>query len=148
MIRRATLADVPRLAQMAAGFVGNSSYARVVTPSERCMRTNFAAVVSSVSGLCFVLEIDGKVEGAILGLVTPHLMTGENVAVELGWWVEPHARGAAGLKLLNAYEEAVTQSGVTLSVMTCPPDNSERVGQIYERAGYQKMESTYMRSVQ
>lgn len=146
-IRRATLADVPRLAEMAARFVRESSYSKVVTPSEPAMEQSFAAIVSSPTGICFVAEEGGGVQGAILGLVTPHLMTGGNVAVEIGWWVEPEVRGATGLALLSAYEAAVQIAGVTLSVMTCPPDNSERVGRIYERAGYAKFETTYMKAL-
>lgn len=146
-IRRAVLADVPRLAEMAARFVRGSSYGEVVTPCETTMAQNFGAIVSAPSSICFVAETGAGVMGAIIGIVTPHLMTGKNVAVEVGWWVEPEARGSTGLALLSAYEAAVSQSDATLSVMTCPPDGSERVGKIYERAGYTKFESTYMKAL-
>lgn len=147
MIRRATVEDAPRLAEMAAKFVFTTSYSKVVTPCETTMGANFANVIASPDGIAFALEIDGHVQGAIIGLIAPHLMTGGKVALELGWWVEPDFRGRTGLALLNAYEGAVNVSGAHLSVLTCPPDGADRVGEIYERAGYQKMEATYMRVV-
>lgn len=147
MIRRATAEDVPRIAQMAAYFVNNSSYSELVSPCNVTMQENFDVIVGSPNGIAFVLEIDGAVEGAIIGLLAPHLMTGGTVALELGWWVEPKVRGRNGLELLRAYEEAVNASTASLSVMTCPPDGSERVGRIYEQAGYRKMEATYMRAI-
>lgn len=147
-IRSAQPEDAPRLAEMAAYFVSHSSYSEVVTPCEATMAANFEAIIRSPSGIAFVLEVDGKIQGAIIGLLAPHLMTGGIAAMELGWWVEPAYRGRNGLELLTAYENAVSASDANISVMTCPPDGGERVGGIYEKAGYRRMEATYMRVVQ
>lgn len=139
---------MPCLADMSMKFLTTTSYREVVArPSVAAMQHNFEAIVRAPRSNCFVYEVDGAVKGAILGIVTDHLMTGEGVAVEVGWWVEPECRGSNGLRLLEAYEEAVKASGASLSVMTCPPDDSERVGRIYERAGYRKMEATYMKAL-
>jgi hypothetical protein len=53
---------------------------------------------------------EGKPRGAIAGVVTPDLNTGELVAIEQFWFVDNQARGR-GLLLLTAFEEWAMSHG-------------------------------------
>ena|GEM_PF-1256182 len=57
-----------------------------------------------------LLEPGGEPRGAIGGLATPDLNTGEMIAVEQFWYVDPLARGR-GMSLLTAFETWAMDQG-------------------------------------
>jgi GNAT superfamily N-acetyltransferase len=90
-----------------------------------------------------ISERNGVVVGMIGYIVFPHFISGEIVAGEVFWWVEPEHRGE-GPKLLREAEKRVAAAGAKRMQMIAP---NERVGKLYERFGYSFVESTYQRTL-
>lgn len=96
----------------------------------------------------FVSERDGRLNGMILGVLSPWLWN-ENVrlATELLWWVDPGARGSrVGIALLDAMTEwAEANEADFISFASIEAIAGDRVSRIYERLGYVLTEKTFTR---
>ena len=67
------------------------------------------------------------------------------IATELFWWVDKEARGnGAGKRLLNGLESWARSKGAERLSMIAM-DSLSDVGKLYERAGYCKFETSYLR---
>jgi len=143
MIRRATAADIPRLVEMGQRFRRESEYSALLADNPEQIAALCHQLVSHPSGGAFVAEKDGRVIGMIGYIVYNHLMSGEKVAGEVAWWVEPEARGD-GLRLMRAAEDEARKAGAVQMQMIAP---NERVGALYQRLGYRVMETTYVRTL-
>jgi GNAT superfamily N-acetyltransferase len=78
----------------------------------------------------------------MLGYVLfPHFLSGELVAGEVFWWVEPGFRGE-GLKLLRAAETRSRAAGAKYLQMIAPND---RVAAVYKRLDYSFVEAAYQK---
>lgn len=140
-VRPAVEADLPTILVMGRRFLASSSYRDVLRDNPQQM-ARFASALMEQGGL-FVLEVDGAVVGMLGALMTPHYLSGDAIATEVVWWVDPAHRGWGGRQLLEAAEQwAKTQGAVALQMIA--PD--ERVGRLYERAGYSFVESAYQKS--
>ncbi|KKL86125.1 hypothetical protein LCGC14_1947880, partial [marine sediment metagenome] len=74
-----------------------------------------------------------------------HYVSGELIAGEVVWWVDPEARTRrTGLKLMRKAEETAMGMGAVKMQMVAP---NERIGKLYEHFGYTKVESTYQRNL-
>jgi GNAT superfamily N-acetyltransferase len=86
---------------------------------------------------------DATITGMIAMLAYDHPFSGERMAFEVVWWVEPEARGD-GVRLLRAAEDWAMEQGIGKMQMVAP---NERVGALYERLGYLPVETSYQRSL-
>ena len=143
MIRRATADDIERLMDMGERFVRETKYRSLVTLRPERLAESIANVLASPSGVVLVSGSDASLTGMIAMLVYDHPFSGERTAFELVWWVEPEARGD-GVRLLRAAEEWAREEGATKVQMVAP---NERVGALYERLGYEPVETSYQRSL-
>jgi RimJ/RimL family protein N-acetyltransferase len=139
-VRDAMPADAPALYAMADQFLATPPYVRQADPAQ--LRTCLEMLLTAPTGRLFVLERDGVAAGMLGMMVFVHPITGEWTASELFWWVNPEARGRGGLQLLHAAEEWATAQGASRLLMIAPDD---RVGQLYARLGYRRLEATYER---
>jgi len=140
-IREATLADVPALVAMGADFLHTTSYARLVADNPAQMDRLARQLIASDDGLLLVADA-GALVGMIGVLVFPHHLSGERIAGELFWWVDPTVRGALGVRLLRQAEGWAVTRGATALQMVAP---DRRVGVLYERLGYAPIETAYQR---
>lgn len=164
-IRPATPRDVPALVRMSRRFARESSYAKYLVDSPEHV-TRLVELVLEV-GLAFVAErrprgCSGYAEmepgvcacglwleahaviGMIGALVMPHAADGRIFADEVAWWVEPEDRGGTlGPRLLVALLEACSSKSVSMVKMVAPKGSD--VGRFLERAGFEEVESTYLR---
>lgn len=131
-IRAATLADVPRLVAMGAQFLGSSSYAATLADSPDQMARVASFLIADARGLLVVSTAAGRVTGMLGMMIFPHFLSGELVAGELFWWVEPEARGA-GLRLLR-HAEAWAAAG-RLLLFPAPCFHSRAILENYGTAG-------------
>ena len=144
-IRSAHLSDVETLVTMGAHFVAQTAYAKTLAMSpthlrlfaERCLTGQMADSDILVS------EDEEGITGMIGVILAPHPFSGEPVAAELFWWVEPAKRGH-GIRLMHAAEAWATAHGATKFQMVAPND---RVARLYERRGYTRLEATFQRSL-
>ncbi len=108
---------------------------------------NFRAYLESPA---HVILIDSEARGMLIGVKTPWMLNNAyNMAIELAWWVKPEHRGSrVAIELMKAYEAWARQNSVRILVMAALTDSDgERVGQIYERLGFKKYETSYAKEL-
>lgn len=81
--------------------------------------------------------------GILIGMVGPSLLGPFKVAQELVWWVDPSHRGNSG-DMLSAYEEWAISKGV-IAIKLTSLAMFPRTECLYERAGYERLETNWVR---
>jgi GNAT superfamily N-acetyltransferase len=143
MIRLATNADVPRLVEMGRRFISSTNYQSLL-PVNPTQMSDFARRLIEARGV-LVCERDGAVVGMIGLAFFPHFISGEMVAAEVFWWLEPEYRGGTeGIRLLRAAESQARARGAVKLQMIAP---SDEVSAMYQRMGYAFVEAAYQRSL-
>jgi len=144
--RHATPADIPRIIEMGRPFWEQTLYRD--TPYDPDSMDHFCRVMLDMNML-LVAEFDGKVVGAVGGVLSPLYANMDVLAgAELFWWVEEGYRGGgAGKLLLHGIEEAAAKAGVTYWAMMVleGAGDPERAAAIYLANGYQRAERTFMK---
>lgn len=144
MIRQATIEDFDIILDMAKKFWQSTIY------EEEFDRDHTKKVVGLAfdHGLIAVIEQKEGVVGFVGGVKSP-LLANPNVMMgtELAWWVEPEYRkGGEGIKLMKFIEKLAKEQGVKYWVMVAMESSDpETAAKIYERLGYEKTESSYVR---
>lgn len=98
--------------------------------------------------LVFAKVIIGK--GFVVGMAAPSFLhPGKLQAQELAWYVEPEFRGTSvAIKLMKMYELEAIERGCKEIGMVCLESlNPEGTGKIYEKLGYNKHETHYIKEV-
>jgi GNAT superfamily N-acetyltransferase len=144
MIRPATMQDTTRLVEMARRFVAETAYAPLVSVSEPQLTATVDWVLSQ--GALFVATAGDALVGMIAVLpLFAHPVSGERVASELCWWVEPeHRNGSAAVRLLHAAETWAREQGAVVFQMVAP---NQRVEDFYQAMGYDRVEVAYQKRV-
>jgi GNAT superfamily N-acetyltransferase len=137
MIRTATADDVPRIVEMGLRFRRETKYANHIGDNAEQLAALTGKVISE--GIALVSEDAGRVCGMIGILLFPHFISGELIAAEVAWWVEPEHRGA-GIKLVREAERKARERGAKRMQMIAP---SDQVGSVYKRLGYSYVEAAY-----
>ena len=135
-VRSATLADIPRLVEMGQRFRAESSYSKYLADNPDRMAELAKMLLVGDGLLC--AERDDKVIGMLGFIIHDHFISGEKVAGEVFWWMEPEHRGD-GLKLLEETKRRAKAVGAKYLHMIAP---SERVSRLYKILGYEWVEAT------
>ena len=142
-IRLATENDIPDILRMCEKFWAQTDYKVPFDEPSALILIDMCMGQS----LGMVLDIGGAV-GFVMGIRFPLL--GNNaytIGAEMAWWVDEEYRsGKNGYELMQAIENAAKESGVhfwtMMNLESLQPEVAER---IYERAGYKKTESTFLK---
>lgn len=141
--RPATAADVPSLVEMGVSFLSSVYVGRLV-PDVDALSALVAQFVDQPDKLILVLEDrSGHVVGMFGAMVYAHPMSGERIASELCWWVDPGSRGG-GMRLLKDAESWAKAQGATCLQMIAPTADVER---FYQRVGFEQVETIYQRRI-
>lgn len=143
--RVATLEDVDAIQAMFARFVETSQYIRFIGQNAEYSMGLIERLIVNDDGAIFVADAGGEVIGMIGLAVYQHPMSGEHVAVEAFWWLNPDHRGY-GVYLLRKAEKWAKAKGARSLSMMAPCDNP-RVQEIYSALGYEAVEVTYQRTL-
>lgn len=133
MIRNCTADDIPELLEMGRKFckLAGRKY------NEDALSTTLKTLIDS--GILIRSE-----KGCIGGLVFRMFMSGELTAQEFFWWSEDKQ----GRNLLEAFEEKAKEMGVVHIIMVSLANSDyTRVGDIYEKAGYEFLESNFIKRI-
>jgi GNAT superfamily N-acetyltransferase len=104
----------------------------------------FAAGIGVIFGL---RNEERKLQGIFGAMKYPDPNTGEMVANEMFWWVQPEARGQ-GRSLLEAYEAWAGEQGARyLTMVHLSNSMPERLRKLYERRGYRESETHYIKEI-
>lgn len=141
MIRTALESDIPRMVEMGMRFRNETSYAQYLAGNAE-KQTELGKTLIAKDGL-IVSERNGQLVGMLGFIIHYHFISGEKVAGEVFWWVEPEHRGD-GLRLLREAEKRARAAGAKYMHMIAPTD---QVATVYKRLGYEFVEATYQRSL-
>jgi RimJ/RimL family protein N-acetyltransferase len=124
---------------MGCEFRSQTSYSRFLAENPEQMKALAEKLVQS--GTLLVMESPEEIVGMLGFFIYPHYLSGEVVAGELFWWVEPEHRGN-GLKLLDEMERRARERCAKVVQMVAPTEELERV---YKMLRFEKVESTWQR---
>lgn len=145
MIRLALHADIPRAVAMGRRFIAETSYAGGLADNPGRLAETAARLIDGDDAVLYVAERDAAIIGMIGGYVYTHPYSDERFATELFWWTDPECRGA-GIWLLKAFEQWARLQGVRALQVVAPRSN-DRLGAIYERLGFTRVETCYQREI-
>lgn len=140
-IRLAVEADIPAMVDMGVKFHDQSPYKRHLSVNREQMATLGKQLIAK-DGL-LVSERAGQIIGMIGFVVYPHFLSGEIIAGEVFWWVEPGFRGE-GIRLMKEAEDRARAAGAKNMQMIAP---SDQVAKVYQHFGYEFVESTYQKKL-
>jgi len=138
-IRDARPADAGRIIEMGRTFLLNGPYCEQLEDVPEQFYRFVEALFVNPSAKILVYE-DNGVHGVFAFVLVPHYLSGEQIATELIWYVEPEHRGKASLELLWAAERMAYEMGAKRMQLTAP---TESVGEIYKRCKYTLVEVGY-----
>jgi GNAT superfamily N-acetyltransferase len=143
-LRLGTINDIDDVETLTRAFI--SEYQIPVTFDREVLERNFRASQGSSDTVVILLRKEEKAVGFIVGFANSPLFSGDKIATEAAWYVQPEHRGRGSLKLLQAYEYwAKNVAKVKLIQMLHLGD--ERLDKLYERKGYRKSEVCYIKEV-
>lgn len=140
MIRLATVSDVDGIVAMGRHFIAQVYPADVAYNPEQ-IAALATHLIESPDGDIYLADIGGQTVGMIALTAYAHPMSGERIATEVCWWVEPSHRGI-GLRLYRAGEAWSRAHGAAVFQMIAP---SPEVARFYERVGFKAIETTYQK---
>lgn len=95
----------------------------------------------------FVIDVDGEIEGALVGLLSELYMSYTVQATELAWFVSKDYRGKpASLKLIKAFEKWAKESGANQIGMG-DIEGISSLEKLYNRLGYERAETVYLKEL-
>ena len=140
-IRQATAEDVPAIAAMGHEFVSTSTYAAHMQTEPARLEALAGTILTNPDAAMWVCVRDEQPIGMLAMAMVTHPMSGDRIASEIVWWMNPSARGA-GVRLLRTAERWAKDRGAVAVHMIAP---TERVGQLYAAIGYAPVEVNYYR---
>lgn len=137
-LRQASLADLDDLVTLGLRFAREGPY-RDMPITEPCIR-GLVQWVLEHGAVWLGFRDDEPV--AVFGMtILPHMLTGQRYAAEVFWWSNPEARGQ-GLKLFYTAQAWAKAEGATFMQLVSPTHEAD---QLYERLGYRKLETVYVK---
>lgn len=144
-VRDAVLADLPAVIEMAQAFLRQTPYGQHLPEQPDALAAFAERLLLSPDGVILVAPAaDGGLVGMIALWVYAHPMSGERVASELVWWVNPDARGSLGVRLVRRAEQWARAQGAAVLQMIAP-QHAPRVGDVYRALGFDAIETSYQR---
>ena len=108
---------------------------------------NVKNLIKNNIGVLFFAYADFELIGMICGIKYPDFLTRSLTAMELFWFVDKRKRGV-GLKLLIKFESWARKENCKSIIMMHLSDSMpEEVKTIYEKKGYQYLESHYIKEL-
>lgn len=144
-IREARPEDLPRIVAMFAEFVSSTQYARYVGNDPVHSAAMMERLITDEGKALFVVDSEDGVIGMLGVMVFTQPFSGETIASELFWWLDPKHRGH-GVWLLRRAENWARSKGAARMNMMAPADKP-RVAEIYEAIGYSYVERVYSRDL-
>jgi RimJ/RimL family protein N-acetyltransferase len=137
IVRDAVREDLPRLVEMGRNFREGSSYDSKLADNPEKMY-QLGETLLAQKGL-LLMERGGEVVGMLGFLIHSHFISGDIMAGEVFWWVEPSHR-RDGVRLLKEMMRRGRAAGAKYIQMVAPND---KVANFYRRMGMSFVESTF-----
>lgn len=142
MIRPATLDDTDSLVRMAQHFAATPEYAGSLRLDPDTVASLIGTLLENPQALLLVAEQEpGQLIGMMVVICFPHMLSGEWMASEIAWWMEPSYRGE-GVQMYHYAERWARQQGARALQMVAP---NPRVERFYAQLGLTKIETAYQK---
>ncbi len=145
VIRESVAEDLPRIVEMFAQFVSSTQYAKYVGNDPTHAAMMMERLISDEDKALFVVDSEDGVVGMLGVMVFTQPFSGERIASELFWWLDPAHRGN-GVWLLRRSENWARAKGARRMSMMAPIDKP-RVGEIYAAVGYTEVERVFQKDL-
>lgn len=145
-VRPGVPGEVPALMDIA--WESFRSFAPV--PGEQDLFAGVLTSLATFGGYLRVVERDHALCGFLAGMVAPFKpWADEKCAMEILFFVAPeHRRSRASILLLRDFEIWAKAKGcATMAVSANLPSGGERAGKLYERMGFQPIETAYLKRI-
>lgn len=147
MIRDATPADIAALMALGEGFHAAHGYEGADVDWDR-MPGLLRYLIDDPDGLVLVLERDGAIVGALIGMAHRPLFGRRRQASELGFWIAPDARGAETLRMIPRFEAwARDRDCAVITLSGFCDERAEKIARAYGRYGFAARETTYSKAL-
>ncbi len=143
MIREAAYEDVPDLVDLGIRFIESGKYRDKIKPNPEALAQMMFGLIDNPYGLLTVLEAKGRTIGMFGAMATLSPYSGEPVAMELFWYVEPESRGG-GVRLLRHAENWARGLGIERFIAV---SHTKKVTSFLRRLGYEALESQLIRKL-
>ena len=141
--REAELADLDALVDLSLRVAAGSAAQAGVRADAAHVRSFVELALRNPHGIGVVAEDEGGVVGLCAFSIYPHMLSGELIAGQLCWWVDPEHRGALrGIRHLEATTAVCEAKGATLMQIQSADSQIHRV---LVGLGYQKADTIYER---
>ena len=146
MIREAMIADIPAIATLGEKFHAQAGWDEIAYSARDC-EASLAAFMGAGCFVCVVSENDGLIDGMAAGVISPVYFNAAHISgEELFWWVDDGAPQLAGLRLLDALENAAKERGCqSWQMKSLARLSGGRMERLYERRGYRASEQTFIK---
>lgn len=144
-IRPAIEADIAELVALGERFFAASPFADFAPYDRGAVR---ALVEGAMRDGVVLVALDGAaIVGGIMGVLRgPWFAPSAPCAIELAWWVDPHARGTAGVRLYRAFESWAHEQGAIAVVMSdLVVGGDSPAAMLYDRLGYTLAERSHVK---
>jgi GNAT superfamily N-acetyltransferase len=139
------------MAGLARTFLGLSSFGRWFGVDREAIELCIAATLGEpeAEGVGFVLEVDGVIRGAVFGAVaTPWFERFAShparVLAEMGWWVDPDARGK-GIELMRMFIAHGKDLGLPTTGSDLEVVGIDSAAPLFERLGFDLIERSWIK---
>lgn len=139
-VRQATVSDIAALMELVRSHWPQLPWGHLPIDEDRILRL-FLWGMTSEQRACWVADDDGAVAGFIGMMLEEHPVSGQMMAREAWWFVDPQARGRVGLRLLRAAEAWARDHQVPIVVSFHDPALSPMMS----RLGYRVTDYTYQK---
>lgn len=147
LIREAGATDVPRIIELGSQSIAEGPYKGILADKPEVTTSLAEKLLTMPNAKVLVGEMNGRISAVFAFILFDHYYSGEFVAGEMIWYVEPEARKSGmALELLWAAEKLAHDMGAKKMQLTAPTD---QIAEIYGRLrGYRKVETAFQRSIE
>lgn len=142
-VRVATSEDIASIVALLRRFWAGSVYSQFIAESVSHLEAVANGVVRGPNSVAFVALENECAVGTIGLILAEHPFSGEVMAHEIFWWVNPESRGH-GIGMFRTAERWARERGAVFMQVSAP---TERVGEFYLRSGYVQVETAYQRKL-
>ena len=143
-VTKATEHDIHAVAVLTKQFEQASSFIKVdIAYTTKVYQSN----IRSGKGAMFLLKDENKLVGALGCIKANDMHSGELIAIETVWFVDPKHRGG-GMKLWHAFDGWAKDQGCKKKAMIHMEDSfAGELEKIYKKKGYKLVERHYVADV-
>ena len=143
-MRYATHDDVLALVELGKPFVQQHPMLKGVAVSDE----QLVGVLTNLIDIGVIIvaeDAEGGLIGMLAGMMAPvWCAPSHKVAAELAWWMKPgHRNGMTAIRMLRQFEAWAEAQEASQVVVSSIPSISQKVGDLYDRLGYELIENSY-----